>query len=95
MVNHIDVLFPALQRTLSDEADQVVQQCLVVIAEIISTPESKNASPSPTAENFRIKNPYYDKFLVSLLQLFNTEKRLLNERGSFIIRLITLFLFVQ
>lgn len=40
MVNYIDLLFPALQRTLSDEADQVVQQCLVVIAEVISSPKS-------------------------------------------------------
>lgn len=41
MVNYIDLLFPALQRTLSDEADQVVQQCLVVIAEVISPPKSE------------------------------------------------------
>lgn len=94
MANHIDILFPALQRTLSDEADQVVQQCLVVIAEIISAPDFKNAS-SAGDEFIRSKNPYYDKFLVSLLQLFNTEKSLLNERGSFIIRLIRLIFKYQ
>ncbi|XP_044752060.1 protein VAC14 homolog isoform X3 [Coccinella septempunctata] len=33
---HLEVLFPALQRTLLDQSDEVVQQCLVVIAEIIS-----------------------------------------------------------
>lgn len=37
MVNHIDVLFPALLQALSDPADEVVQQCLVVIAEVISS----------------------------------------------------------
>lgn len=44
MVEHIDILFPALQRTLSDESDQVVQQCLVVIAEVISSPKTTNAA---------------------------------------------------
>ena len=90
MVNHIDVLFPALQRTLADEADQVVQQCLVVIAEVISSPVTKTSPVN--SEGAVVKhlgcetNPYYNKFLISLLQSFNTEKRLLDERGSFIIR---------
>lgn len=44
MVDHIDILFPALQRTLSDESDQVVQQCLVVIAEVISSPKTSNVA---------------------------------------------------
>ncbi|KYB26275.1 Protein VAC14 homolog-like Protein [Tribolium castaneum] len=87
MVNHIDVLFPALQRTLADEADQVVQQCLVVIAEVISSPVTKKTSPDDgTMKHLGCEtNPYYNKFLISLLQAFNTEKRLLDERGSFII----------
>lgn len=41
MEDYIDVLFPALQKTLSDESDQVVQQCLVVIAEVISSSKTK------------------------------------------------------
>lgn len=41
MEDYIDVLFPALQKTLSDESDQVVHQCLVVIAEVISSPKQK------------------------------------------------------
>jgi vacuole morphology and inheritance protein 14 len=91
MINHIDVLFPALQHTLSDEADQVVQQCLVVIAEVISSPVAKRSSPvnseGATGKHTGCDtNPYYNKFLISLLQSFNTEKRLLDERGSFIIR---------
>lgn len=44
MEEYIDVLFPALQKTLSDESDQVVQQCLVVIAEVISSPKTKSTS---------------------------------------------------
>lgn len=43
MIEFIDVLFPALQKTLSDESDQVVQQCLVVIAEVISSQKNKSS----------------------------------------------------
>jgi vacuole morphology and inheritance protein 14 len=97
MINHIDVLFPALQHTLSDEADQVVQQCLVVIAEVISSPVAKRSSPvnseGATGKHTGCDtNPYYNKFLISLLQSFNTEKRLLDERGSFIIRQLCVLL---
>ncbi|XP_050300937.1 protein VAC14 homolog isoform X2 [Anthonomus grandis grandis] len=87
MVNYIDVLFPALQRTLSDEADQVVQQCLVVIAEVIS---SRNTSINKSGgQNYNI---HFNKFIVSLLHLFSTDKKLLNERGSFIIRQLCVLL---
>ncbi|CAH0550575.1 unnamed protein product [Brassicogethes aeneus] len=87
MVNHIDLLFPALQRTLADEADQVVQQCLVVIAEVISSPigDGKTNSTDKTST-------YYNKFVISLLQSFNNDKRLLDERGSFIIRQLCVLL---
>lgn len=85
MVEYIDVLFPALQRTLSDESDQVVQQCLVVIAEVISYP---NTSDSDTKDN----NSYYYKFVISLLLSFSVDKRLLDERGSFIIRQLCVLL---
>lgn len=75
MVQHIDTLFPALQRALSDEADEVVQQCLVVLAEVIS-------SPVPDLNT----SPYYNKFFISLLRSFRDDRKLLEERGSFIIR---------
>ncbi|KAI4468980.1 tax1 binding protein-related [Holotrichia oblita] len=55
MCIYIDLLFPVLQRTLSDPADEVVQQCLVVIAEVISTPrleiEDLNQGKSLIVEN--------------------------------------------
>ncbi|KAJ8934149.1 hypothetical protein NQ314_013559 [Rhamnusium bicolor] len=85
MVEHIDILFPALQRTLSDESDQVVQQCLVVIAEVISSPKTSSRSVNGN-------NTYYNKFVVSLLHSFSTDKRLLDERGSFIIRQLCVLL---
>ncbi|XP_018577601.1 protein VAC14 homolog [Anoplophora glabripennis] len=85
MVEHIDILFPALQRTLSDESDQVVQQCLVVIAEVISSPKTTNAAVEGS-------NTYYNKFVISLLNSFNMDKTLLDERGSFIIRQLCVLL---
>ncbi|CAH1116528.1 unnamed protein product [Phaedon cochleariae] len=78
MNDYINVLFPALQKTLSDESDEVVQQCLVVIAEVISFPKTTNAGDS--------NETYYYKFMVSLLISFSVDRRLLDERGSFIIR---------
>lgn len=81
MVEHIDTLFPALQRTLSDEADEVVQQCLVVLAEVISSPV-----PALTSPEKQTVSPYYNKFFISLLRSFREDKKLLEERGSFIIR---------
>nr|CAH7759487.1 unnamed protein product [Callosobruchus chinensis] len=87
MVNYIDVLFPALQKTLSDESDQVVQQCLVVLAEVISTPKSAKAG-----DTVPDTNEYYHKFMVSLLLSFSLDKRLLVERGSFIIRQLCVLL---
>ncbi|XP_017778884.1 PREDICTED: protein VAC14 homolog isoform X2 [Nicrophorus vespilloides] len=84
MYDYIDVLFPALLRTFSDPADEVVQQCLVVIAEVIS-------SPNECAKNAEM-NPYYSKFVISLLNSFNSNKSLLDERGSFIIRQLCVLL---
>lgn len=95
MFGYIDVLFPALQRTLSDPADEVVQQCLVVIAEVISFSSGKNL-PSSEEDGKRniLENasPYYSKFVVSLLHSFKTEKTLLEDRGSFIIRQLCVLL---
>lgn len=81
MSSYIDKLFPALQKTLSDSSDEVVQQCLAVIAKVISS------SCEPTVNHIEgSMSPYYSKFLISLLQLFNADKQLLQNRGSFIIR---------
>ncbi|XP_056637981.1 protein VAC14 homolog isoform X1 [Diorhabda sublineata] len=85
MGEYIDVLFPALQKTLSDGSDQVVQQCLVVIAEVISSPGAAEVNDKGT-------NTYYNKFMVSLLFLFSNDRKLLDERGSFIIRQLCVLL---
>lgn len=87
MFSYIDDLFPELQRMLSDPSDEVVQQCLVVIAEIISSPTCKTDGTAGADTNY-----YYTKFIVSLLLSFSKDKRLLDERGSFIIRQLCLLL---
>lgn len=81
MASYIDKLFPALQKTLSDSSDEVVQQCLAVIAKVISSSYEPNVNHMEGT-----MSPYYSKFLISLLQLFNADKQLLENRGSFIIR---------
>ncbi|KAK9877527.1 hypothetical protein WA026_018634 [Henosepilachna vigintioctopunctata] len=95
MANHIDVLFPALQNTLSDQSDEVVQQCLVVIAEVISSPEHD----IPTIKEEKIQNKslptkstYYNKFILSLLNSFRMNHIFLSERGSFVIRQLCVLL---
>ncbi|GLH02434.1 protein VAC14 homolog [Gryllus bimaculatus] len=45
MFCHIDELFPVLLKVLSDTSDEVVQQALVVLAEIISSPAGRNKKP--------------------------------------------------
>lgn len=97
MFSYIDILFPALLRTLADPADEVVQQCLVVIAEVISAPAGEPSQDltkphAPIREASPDVNSYYTKFLISLLNSFSTDKHLLEERGSFIIRQLCVLL---
>lgn len=63
MEEYIDVLFPALQKTLSDESDQVVQQCLVVIAEVISSPKTKSTSDNSKFLFMKVHVAFYSVFL--------------------------------
>ncbi len=59
-----------LLKTLSDPADAVVLRDLQLLSEI-----SKNS-----------EDDYFSSFMVNLLQLFCTDRRLLESRGNFIIR---------
>ena len=62
--------FPALLKTLSDPAEAVVTKDLQLLSQI-----SRNSEDS-----------YFTNFMVSLLQLFSTDRRLLETRGNLIIR---------
>ncbi|KAI9830228.1 MAG: hypothetical protein M1819_005755 [Sarea resinae] len=65
-----DGTFPALLKTLSDPSEAVVTRDLQLLSQI-----SRNSEDS-----------YFTSFMVNLLQLFCTDRRLLETRGNLIIR---------
>lgn len=65
-----DGTFPALLKTLSDPAEAVVTRDLQLLSQI-----SRNSEDS-----------YFTSFMVDLLQLFSTDRKLLEVRGNLIIR---------
>lgn len=65
-----DGTFPALLKTLSDPAEAVITRDLQLLSQI-----SKNSEDS-----------YFTSFMVNLLQLFCTDRKLLETRGNLIIR---------
>ena len=65
-----DGTFPALLKTLSDPAEAVVTKDLQLLSQI-----SRNSEDS-----------YFASFMVNLLQLFSTDRNLLEVRGNLIIR---------
>uniref|UniRef100_A0A6M2DYB2 Protein VAC14 homolog n=1 Tax=Xenopsylla cheopis TaxID=163159 RepID=A0A6M2DYB2_XENCH len=74
------LIFPALLKVLSDKSDEVVVQCLLVLAEGVA---KKHASTGLKAQT---EDLHYKDFLKCLLDLFRSDKQLLDERGSFILR---------
>lgn len=65
-----DGTFPALLKTLSDSSDDVIRCDLRLLAQISSASEDS----------------YFHAFMANLLNLFSTDRRLLETRGSLIIR---------
>jgi len=65
-----DGTFPALLKTLSDPSDAVVTKDLQLLSQI-----SRNS-----------EDDYFANFMVNLLQLFSTDRKLLETRGNLIIR---------
>lgn len=65
-----DGTFPALLKTLSDPSDAVVTKDLQLLSQI-----SRNS-----------EDDYFANFMVNLLQLFLTDRKLLETRGNLIIR---------
>lgn len=74
-----DGTFPALLKTLSDPADTVVTRDLQLLSQI-----SKNS-----------EDGYFTSFMVNLLQLFSTDRKLLENRGNLIIRQLCLNLMPE
>lgn len=71
-----DGTFPALLKTLSDPSDAVVTKDLQLLSQI-----SRNSA-----------DDYFANFMVNLLQLFSTDRKLLETRGNLIIRQLCLSL---
>lgn len=71
-----DGTFPALLKTLSDPSDAVVTKDLQLLSQI-----SRNS-----------EDDYFANFMVNLLQLFSTDRKLLETRGNLIIRQLCLSL---
>ncbi|CAI7607802.1 unnamed protein product [Penicillium pancosmium] len=69
-----DGTFPALLKTLSDPAESVVTKDLQLLSQI-----SRNSEDN-----------YFASFMVNLLQLFSTDRHLLEVRGNLIIRQLCL-----
>lgn len=65
-----DGTFPVLLKTLSDSAEAVVTQDLQLLSQL-----SKNSEDN-----------YFSSFMIALLQLFSTDRKLLEIRGNLIIR---------
>lgn len=74
-----DGTFPALLKTLSDPAEAVVTRDLQLLSQI-----SKNS-----------EDGYFTSFMVNLLQLFCTDRKLLETRGNLIIRQLCLNLSAE
>ncbi|KXN92318.1 hypothetical protein AN958_08549 [Leucoagaricus sp. SymC.cos] len=69
-----DGTFPALLKTLNDSSEEVIKHDLQLIAQISSLSEEG----------------YFKAFMHNLLELFSTDRRLLETRGSLIIRQLCL-----
>jgi vacuole morphology and inheritance protein 14 len=68
-----DGTFPALLKTLSDPSEEVIRSDLRLLAQISSASEERN-------------DAYFRSFMVNLVSLFSTDRRLLETRGSLILR---------
>ncbi|EMR11827.1 hypothetical protein PNEG_00251 [Pneumocystis murina B123] len=71
-----DGTFPSLLKILSDPSDEVIIKDLQLLAQISSAN----------------KDDYFDAFMVNLLSLFSTDRRLLETRGSLIVRQLCIYL---
>ncbi|KAI0677307.1 ARM repeat-containing protein [Trametes maxima] len=69
-----DGTFPALLKTLSDSSEEVIKHDLQLLAQISSSSEES----------------YFKVFMNNLLELFSTDRGLLDSRGSLIIRQLCL-----
>lgn len=75
-----DATFPALLKTLSDPAEAVVTRDLLLLSQISKSSDDIS---------------YFNSFMINLLKLFATDRRLLETRGNLIIRQLCLSLSAE
>jgi vacuole morphology and inheritance protein 14 len=76
VMNSDQTLFQGLLKTLSDYSEEVVRRDLQLLAQISHSSDDE----------------YFNKFMINLLNLFTIDRRLLETRGSLIIRQLCLSL---
>ncbi|CAF0751901.1 unnamed protein product [Didymodactylos carnosus] len=103
---HIDILFPVLFRVLSDSTDEAVLLVLQIFAIIsisnapvvvttLDTITSSAPELLPNTNSIQKYNDYFTKFIIVLMDLFRTDRALLETRGSFIIRQLCMLLCAE
>ena len=79
---------------------QVVLLDLEVLSDISASsagvPINKSSAPgdspeTPPTPHQRLMNTYFTKFMINLLRMFSTDRKLLEDRGSFIIRYVQVY----
>jgi vacuole morphology and inheritance protein 14 len=74
-----DGTFPALLKTLSDGSDSVVRQDLILLCQMFRNTDDAK----------------FSSFMINLIRLFGTDRRLLETRGNLIIRQLCLSLSAE
>ncbi|GFS06659.1 protein VAC14 homolog [Elysia marginata] len=107
---HIDEFFELLMTTLADPSDDVVLLDLEVLSQISSNPAGftlpadNKTVPSPAAgkssESDRSAgdlklNPFFTRLMNGLIDWFKKDKQLLEDRGAFIIRQLSIYLSAE
>ncbi|CAL1543961.1 unnamed protein product [Lymnaea stagnalis] len=99
---YIEEFFGLLMTTLADPSDDVVLLDLEVLSEISSNPAGCGGLPdgtvvvSPERSGHEIKlNPYFTKLMNGLIDWFKKDKQLLEDRGAFIIRQLSIYLSAE
>lgn len=88
-----DGTFPALLKTLSDSSDQVYRgssEALAIVADFGQVVQRDLQLLSQISQNS--EDEYFSSFMVNLLSLFSTDRRLLETRGNMIIRQLCTYL---
>lgn len=71
--SQFEEIFPMIIKTVSDPSDEVVELDLQVLAAICDN---------------GARTDYFDKFMMSLVTMFNNDQKLLEKRGTFIIEMV-------